>query len=257
MTWTTTNGSGIQWYGGAEYYATTNIGTTPYPNNSNIAITSPVYDLTTCLSGLTVSFPLQGIVENGYDFLRFQYRIGAGPWITVQSFTGTQNITLAYTTVPNTATQFRFLLQTDATVNTYGFPFINVYYYDIAWFNINCVNVLPTYLTSFNEVDGVLYWQFDNIQLIDRYTMTVSVDGYDFKEVQTEGQYYISEYGMKYYQVKYEVDNTTLFSDIIALDNRESRKIIGIFSLDGKVVDINCNCTRIIKYSDGTTELIY
>ena len=253
----TTNGAGIQYYGGTEYYATTNIGTTPYPNNSNITITSPVYDLTSCVSGLTVSFPLQGRVENSYDFLRFQYRIGASAWITVQSFTGVQNVGLAYTTIPNTATQFRFLLQTDATVNTYGFPFVNVYYYDIAWFNISCINVLPVYLKYFYKKDGVVYWQFENNSDIDYYTIQRSDDGINFEDAFTSGMYYNSDDGLNYYRLRYQVKNQNYFSEIIAIDNRSSKKIVGIFSLDGKEVTIDCNCVRLVKYDDGTTKILY
>ena len=91
-TWLFTNGAGIQNYGGAQNYATTNIGTTPYPNSSTVTITSPVYNFSNCSSNLTVSFPLSGRIENGFDFLRFQYWNGVS-WVTQQSFTGTQNTT--------------------------------------------------------------------------------------------------------------------------------------------------------------------
>lgn len=153
--WTFSNGSGIQNYGGAENYASTNLGTTPYPNNANINITSPLMNLTNCLGVMTVSFPLSGQVENNFDFLRFEYRIGGGAWTTVASYTGNQNTTYTYTNIPATATQFRFRLQTDNTVNSYTTgPWWNqtvyVYYYDIQRFSITCSAVLPVELLSFN-----------------------------------------------------------------------------------------------------------
>lgn len=150
-TWSYTNGAGLQNYGGAENYATFNIGTTPYPNSSFITITSPIIDVSDCNSGLTVSFPLSGRIENGWDFMRFQY-FNAGVWNTLGTYTGIQNSTPSFP-IPNTTTQLRFTLTTDATVNTYltCCPFTNnVYYYDITRVTISCTSILPIELVSFD-----------------------------------------------------------------------------------------------------------
>ena len=40
--WTVTNGSGLQFYSASSQWLTTNIGTTPYPNNSIITMQSPI-----------------------------------------------------------------------------------------------------------------------------------------------------------------------------------------------------------------------
>lgn len=52
--WITCCGAGLQNYGGSENYATFNIGNTPYPNSSNITITSPISSYTNCLTNINV-----------------------------------------------------------------------------------------------------------------------------------------------------------------------------------------------------------
>ena len=91
---------------------------------------------------------MAGRIEKGFDFMRFQRWNGAS-WITVASYTGNQNSTYSYS-LPSTTTRFRFLLQTDNTVNTYNFG-TNVYYYDIMRFTISCLSVLPIELISFES----------------------------------------------------------------------------------------------------------
>jgi len=117
--WTVNNGAGVQNYGGVENWATFNIGNIPYPNSTTITIESPVYDLTDCLSDLQITFPIRGVIEDGFDNVYFQYRIGGGMWITIDILTGFQApfnlpITKTYLTIPNTATRFRFILVTDS-----------------------------------------------------------------------------------------------------------------------------------------------
>lgn len=205
-TWTYTNGAGLQNYGGAENYATFNMGSTPYPNNANITITSPTYNFTsTCGSNLTVSFPITGRIENGFDFVYFQYFSG-GSWITQSTFTGVQNSTPSYS-IPNTATQFRFLMVTDCSVNGYkgGNPSCNlsvgtctpvmgncsgltsVYYYDITRFTINCATPLPIslleYDISYSENNILVEWITTMEINNDYFTVEKSTDGVNWDKI--------------------------------------------------------------------------
>lgn len=66
--WTVTNGAGLQTYGAGLNYLTTNIGNTPYPNSSTITMTSPVYSFTNCVGVLSLSFPIDGRIENGNEY---------------------------------------------------------------------------------------------------------------------------------------------------------------------------------------------
>lgn len=241
--WTFTNGAGIQNYGGAENYATTNIGSTPYPNNATVTITSPVYDLSNCGGVLTISFPLSGIIENGWDFLYFQYRIGAGAWITIQSFTGNQGATFTYTTIPNTATQFRFRLITDSSVNDYYDWFWNtwfVYYYDITRFTIDCDNVLPITLIDFSGFDegdyNYLQWSTSSEINNDYFTIEKSenaihwselgrVDGSGNSSVEKSYSYVDKNpyAGTTYYRLKQTDYNGNFeYFNIIAIENNNS-----------------------------------
>lgn len=160
-------GSGcIQNYSGSENYYSFNCNTTPYPNSSNINITSPTYNFTSnCVSNITITFQLQGIIENGYDFARVQYLNSLGTWVTIATFTGVQNGIFSYNTIPNTATRFRLRLSTDGSVNTYlsCCPWTtNTYYYDFAYFTIDCASPMPLEWTNIKtELDDskvVLNW---------------------------------------------------------------------------------------------------
>ena len=202
--WTFTNGAGIQNYGPSENYATMNIGTTPYPNNATVTITSPVYDFTvSCSSDITISFPISGVIENGFDFLYFEY-FNAGAWVNLGFFTGSVTGTYTNTAIPNTTTQFRFRLVTDCSVNGYkgagspcsliGYPTtctpnpgncndaISVYYYDITRFTIDCATLLPIELLKFDgyNVDkhvNYLYWLTASEINNDYFTIERSRDG--------------------------------------------------------------------------------
>ena len=127
--WTCTNGSGLQTYGAGLNYLTTNIGNTPYPNGSTITMTSPVYSFTNCVGVLSVSFPIEGRIENSNDIMIFQVFNGA--WNTLGTYTGNQNSIFNFI-ISNNVTRFRFRLTTNGSVNSYG-PWWNtsVYYYDI------------------------------------------------------------------------------------------------------------------------------
>jgi len=269
--WTTCCGAGLQNYGGAENYATFNIGNTPYPNSSNITITSPVSSYTTCLTNIIVSFPLFGRIENGFDFMRFQRWNGAS-WITVASYTGVQNSTYSYS-LPNTTTRFRFLLQTDNTVNTYNFG-SNVYYYDIARFTISCLSVLPIELVSFESEnkscgENIITWKTASEVNSDYFELERSFDAINFESIKriisTENSYQVKNYSYKddsktngyiYFRLKQvDLDGTINYSIISSVySNCGEKTIIKTTNLLGQEVSEDFNGCRIIMYSDCSIE---
>jgi hypothetical protein len=212
--WTVDNGGGVQNYGGAENYGTFNLGTTPYFNSTTHTILSPTYDFSDCNSDIEISFPMTGIVENGGDVMNFEYYDGG--WVTDLTVTGFVNGTYTNAAIPNTTTQFRFQLITDAaypvffrsnlnsyqlTSNaTYNIPVdlstqyiggapktIQTYYYDITRFTIDCPSVLPIELISFD-----CEWNGGNVDLSwvsaseinnSHYLIEYSNDGYLWKTI--------------------------------------------------------------------------
>lgn len=289
-TWVFTNGAGIQNYGGAENYGTFNIGANPYFNNSTITITSPVYSLTNCASGLTVSFPISGRIENGFDIMSFQY-FNAGSWITQSTFTGPQNVTLVYS-MPNTATQFRFRLVTDCSVNGYkttnsscslaGYSttcspapgncsgLVSVYYYDIMRFTINCIIPLPIELISFEGkssdcIDNEFIWitaaEFNS----DYFELEQSTDGINFlsiytvnskNELKTTSYNYQFNYSrdIAYYRLKQvDFNGDYTYSNTIFIESHcEHSTIKRRFDLIGQEVNDQYKGPVIIEYNDGS-----
>lgn len=239
-TWTFTNGAGIQNYGPPENYATTNIGTTPYPNNSTVTITSPSYNFTaSCASNITISFPISGRIENGFDFLYLEY-FNAGSWVNLGGFTGFVSGTYTNSTIPNTATRFRFRLVTDATVNTYTTfppPKTNVYYYDITRFTIDCATILPIDLVEFNGyskgITNYLYWVTSTETNNDYFTLEKSANGIDWNyltrikgggNMNTPSLYEYTDYkpfnGTSYYRLKQtDFNGSSETFNIIAIRN--------------------------------------
>lgn len=284
-TWTFTNGAGIQNYGGFENYATTNIGNTVYPNSSTITITSPNLNLTTCLSGMTVSFNLSGIIETNYDFLYFEYKNNLGVWVIVQLFTNTQNANFSYITIPNTATQFRFRLVTDSSVNRYctffhpifGCLSSSPYYYDIRYFNITCNVALPIVLEYFEAYNitnaNLLQWKTASEYNNDYFQLewTTNPENLNSWEkigtVNSKGEsgstysYAHKNYtrnSINYYrltQVDYDGNRETF--DIRSVDNTYNKKeVLKVVNSLGQIVDINTKGVLFIIYTDGKIERI-
>jgi hypothetical protein len=216
--WTVDNGGGVQNYGGAENYGTFNIGTTPYLNNTTHTIESIVYDFSDCSSDITISFPMSGYVETGQDVMNFEYYDG-GAWVTDLTVTGIVNGTYTNTAVPNTTTQFRFQLITDAPNPVYfktnysaysltlggqftvpvdlstqyigGAPkTIQTYYYDIPRFTIDCATPLPIELIDFNVMEhkgtAVLNWITASEINNDYFNIYWSEDGINWLDVHRE-----------------------------------------------------------------------
>lgn len=172
--WTFTNGSGIQ--NGA--YATFNINTTPYPNDSQINIISPLYDFSDCVD-LEVSFSWYSQMPDAGDNWSFQYFSG-GVWTTVETWSN--NLSTGWTietySIPSTTTQLQWVLTTDSadpqtmvvgnganattvswdastqTISTQGntsTTYVN--FVDFNYITIDCLNGLPVELAKFEGIN--------------------------------------------------------------------------------------------------------
>jgi hypothetical protein len=208
--WTADNGSGSQNYGGAENYASFNLGSTPYPNNDTITIMSPILDFSNVIGNVDVEFIISGYIENGYDFMTFDY-FDQGVWVTDATFTGV-GPGIVTTRMANTATRVRLQLITDPTfviwyrsnLNSWRYnqtgPYqtpvdisnsyvggnpnsIQVYYYDIPSFSFDASGgVLPIELTDwygdYNEDNDivVLTWITESEINNDKFEILHSED---------------------------------------------------------------------------------
>ena len=274
--WTVNNGAGVQNYGGAENWATFNIGNIPYPNSITITIQSPIYDLTTCGVDVEIIFPVYGIVENGFDFFRFQYFDG-GVWTTTLVLTGFQNINYTNTTIPNTATRFRFQLITDGSVNMYGPPGNpNVYFYDIQNFTINCASALPIELIDFNGVNtnlgNELTWTTVSELNNNYFTLEHSTDGYIWNTITTmdgagnststvEYNYTHENYSdiLNYYRLSQtDYDGKSETFKVVVIDNSITTKTLKMtVNYLGQEVNEFEKGFLIEIYTDGTTRKIF
>lgn len=276
--WTMINGSGYQTYGGGNYWLTTNIGTTPYPNSSTVTMTSPTYNLSNCVGTMTLSFLLNGIIQNNNDYMYFEY-FNAGSWTTVGTYTGAQsNVNVVFTTIPVTTTQFRFRLVTNGSVNAYctwfhpifGCLSTAVYYYDIDNFNITCSSYLPIELLSFNGENlgsyNNLKWTTASEINNDYFTIQRSEDGYnwdiigkvdgsgnstDLKSYSLIDDSYNSV--LNYYRLKQtDFNGDYKYSDITTIDNRViDPKITKITNLLGQEINEYYSGIVIIYYDNG------
>lgn len=249
MTWATTNGAGLQFYGGTEYYATTNVGTTPYPNSSTITLTSPLYNLTSCATNVNVSFPLSGVIENGWDVMRFQYTIDGVTWINVQNFTGNQNTLYSYN-IPNTAIRFRFRLTTDSSVNSFTIGSnVYVYYYDIRYFYVTCPTSLFENHITLEYVDGTLV--YNSLGSFDHYMLLYSESGEYFENI-SEVSGTVKPPFNGYYKILGINGLEITESNIEAVLPDQPKKVEKVCNLQGQVVDFEADCIKIVYYTDGS-----
>lgn len=252
-----------------------------YSNATTSTATSPAsLDFSSCnaynTTSIYVTYTLNGILENTYDYLDFQYSINNGTtWVNVASFTGNQ-AGLRTHVLPNTANRFRFRLRTDGTVNAYycPFPFTCIYFYDINNFTVNCASViLPIELLSFTgeKYSGynLLKWKTASENNNDYFTIDRSTDGINWFEVTTVPGAGNSNFEMDYEARDYTADplinyyrlTQTDFNGheesfpIIVIDNTIlPKEVIKITNFIGQEVEENFEGLRIIYYKDGSIE---
>lgn len=176
-----------------------------------------------------------------------------------------------YVIPESSTTMFRFIFVTDGSVNTYNFG-SNIYYADIKSFSVNCLSVLPVSLISFTGENvnerNVLNWITESEYNNDYFTIESSIDGVYFEKIGTvkalnAGTMY--EFVDETYQdtVNYYRLSQTDFNgeprvigDLVVIDNRSTKVLIGVFDLSGRKVDVNFSGVKVLLFSDGSREVI-
>tara|TARA_R110000803_G_scaffold158721_1_gene222948 strand:+ start:259 stop:1167 length:909 start_codon:yes stop_codon:yes gene_type:complete len=268
--WTFDNGSGVQNYGGSETYATFNLGSSPYFNNTTHTILSPVYDLTDIVGNVTISFPFSGIIENGWDYFHFDYLNGS-VWVTEATYTGSQNLT-HISVIPNTATRFRLQLIADGSVNTYWWGGSTyVYYYDFERFTINGdVSALPIELYEFYGNCNSLHWSTSSENNNEYFLIESSLDGNNWRIEDTINgagnsleiinySLSINPIGFTYYRLtQYDFNGDSEVFKIISIDCSNDNNIIGVYDVKGRDVGLNVTTSGLyfVLYSNGNVKRI-
>lgn len=294
--WLFTNGAGIQeYFDDVDKYASFNINDESYLNNTLISITSPQYQFE-CQTPLVVEFPLTGRIEI-FDTLFFQYKEN-DEWLTMDWFTGIKDIRPSYNFSPFVS-QFRFVLKTDTAKirwvtanladpvleedinhpfevdfsNTYigGRPLgIQVYYYDISYFKIDCINSLPIELgvfrgtpyAQYNELEWITYSETNNDKFIIQRSQN-AVDFIDIGTVKGNGTTSMTNFYVfldktppliSYYKlIQKDFNGKTDESEVIVVvrDNG-MKKLVKIINLMGQEVGENYQGVKVYLYSDGS-----
>mgnify|MGYP000075713039 CR=1 FL=1 len=81
----------------------------PYRNNDTITILSPTLDFSNVIGNVDVSYPLFGYIEDGWDFMTFDY-FDQVVWVTDATYTGAASV-LVTTTLTNTTMSGSLSLQ--------------------------------------------------------------------------------------------------------------------------------------------------
>ena len=238
-----------------------------YPNNSKQRMVLNV-DLSQCAVNVDVSFGIYGDIEDGYDFMEFQYKVGSASWVTVDTYTGIMDSILNYS-IPNTANKIRFMLKANGSNNTYPCGSLNcMYFYDIDFFKVTCASGLPVELTYFDGECGSLQWQTASENNNDYFLIAESLDGIVWRNIEwLEGQgtttgttdYAIDITGsstMYYRLTQVDFDGASEVFPIISVDcNEATKEIVGYYDLMGRVVNVeNIKGYYIILYTNGSTE---
>jgi len=300
--WVFTNGAGVQLYfNDVDSYASFNLGNEPYLNDTSISITSPNYSFENCQTSIVVSFPISGRIEN-YDTLFFQYKEN-DVWQNRDWYTGTIDFLPDYNFNSN-ITQFRFVLRTDSTKlrwvkpnltgqqlnpdeqhpimldisNTYvgrdadNNREIQVYYYDIANFSIDCVISLPITLLTFkgaaavdyNELEWVTVSEINN----DKFIIESSGDAINFTQIgfvdgsgtsNFKNIYYFTDLNpslITYYKLIQKDYNGSeqAFDVIVVMRNNggNNLKVVKIYNLTGQEVPEDYAGIKIYLFNDGS-----
>jgi hypothetical protein len=284
--WNFTNGAGIQEYPNNNY-ASFNINDESYLNDTLIIIESPIYELE-CQSPLLVEFALFGNIEDS-DTLFFQY-FDNNEWLTKDWFSGIKDITPSYNFSPF-ITQFRFVLKTDtskldsAEINGVMVEYdasnsyvgrvdtrreILVYFYDIDFFKIECVETLPIELAFFN---GTPYAEYNELEWVtfsetnnDKFIIQRSQNAVDFIDIgilNGKGTTSVTNFYIfldktpplvSYYRLKQkDFNGDTQNSDIIVvIRDNGMQKLVKILNIMGQEVDETYQGIKIYLYDDGS-----
>ena len=254
--------AGLEPYG---VITTTTLALGPYPNSTRQIMKSPIVDLSQCSVDLDVSFYIKGIIENQADFMYFQYKIGAGTWINIDTLTGLIDSTLVYS-VTSAATRFRFILKANGSINNYiSGGVIYLYYYDIDNFNIDCQTSLPVEFLdmdlSCNRISWFTATEINNDYFTIEYSRN-GLDGWEFvSNVEGNGNTsvgsvydYFTDVKTGYYRLRqtdYNGNKTTLPTYYFNCDLDE--KIIdSIYNIQGYKVEKYTLGFVIILHKDGT-----
>ena len=277
--WTFTNTAGLESYGAI---TTTLTGGSPYLNSDTTLMVSPTYYPN---GNLDINFTLNGVIEDGFDYMYFQYNMG-NEWITLDSYTGEQvnKDFNHYLESVDGDIAFRFALVTDYSVNTYGKPRPNqcnvseyLFYFDVTSWDIFGDNALPVEMAYFYaDCEGV-FWGTQSESNSDYFMIAYGEDGTNFNVVREVGasgfsntlvEYSIDNtYGEGYFVIlRVDIDGFTEATETIAVDcisstdtslNINNKEIQGYYNLMGQEVSPNATGVKIILYTDGTSKKVY
>ncbi len=270
--WTFNNSAGVESYNAV---TTTLTGGQPYPNNDSTFMESPIYDVN---GDLTVSFDVLGIIEYGYDVMYFQYNLNNAGWSTLNTYTGFQDKAQEFTLEAVASIQFRFLLVTDESINSYytnshngNFcPTRNLFYYDIFnWTLESEGEALPVEFGELGADCSSVWWNTISEWNNSHFELEYSVDGFiwvwvatiNAKGNSTHNTIYSVNYtnsNHKYFKLtQYDFDGASEELGIVSVEcGDEGKTIIGIYNLQGQEVTMDSTGIKIIRYSDNTIKKI-
>lgn len=145
---------------------------------------------------------------------------------------------------------------------------------------LNCTPIiLPIELTHFmatyeeNSNSNKIQWQTATERLNDHFTLERSIDGNDWKMINQQSgaeksevaiDYVFEDFDyqqgeMNYYRLSQtDFDGTIEVFDVIAVDNRQSTRIIvKVFNTMGQEVPLDTKGIVILLYDDGTTRRVF
>ncbi len=266
-----------------------------YNNSQKTTYTSPTYNFA-CSSQIVISFRIDINLETRYDWLYFQYSTNGGTtWINpvaqsasinsssvdlstysplttyvdnnsnTNGWTGSiTNTTFSYNVAGTTTFKYRFIFESDGSVNTDKWA-------DILAFTTTCAIPLPIELISFtgkpedrcNEIKWSTASEVNN----DFFTLEKTLDGENYEILtimngagnsSNSRNYQYDEYlpdTLTYYRLKQtDYDGKYVYSDLISVYRKEdeSKHILKIINLLGQEVDDSYDGVKIYYFSDGT-----
>lgn len=227
----------------------------PYNNGQNTTYTSGAFNFTSlCPSSsmINVQTSVSGELENGYDYLRFEYSSNGGStWNTLGTFTGVFNSTPSYNILSGVNIMFRFRFTSDGSVNSYcanyhwfwGCLQTNYYYVDITTFSVSCIVVLNSYIFSgYKDKNEVVHFNWD----VPNTVVQKSFDGHLWENI--DGKY------EKLSKTTYFRLSTNEFNDKVLLFHTDKLKVVvRIYDVLGREIDDpNKGELVIVEYADGT-----